>query len=114
MQQTRKFKCKAIELLIIGETIATVAATHVEALAKRRAAFTLAYFDELKTNIDKAYTDVLGVDNAQQMKDATQLLGSMMKPAKNDLVDFNQQLTFDFRKSKSSCESSKISSPSFM
>ena len=98
MEQVRKFKCKAIELLIIGETIATVAATHVEALAKRRAAFTLAYFDELKTNIDKAYTDVLGVDNAQQMKDATQLLGSMMKPAKNDLVDFNKQLTFDFRK----------------
>lgn len=98
MEQVRKFKCKAIELLIIGETIATVAATHVEALAKRRAAFTLAYFDELKTNIDKAYTDVLGVDNAQPMKDATQLLGSMMKPAKNDLVDFNKQLTFDFRK----------------
>lgn len=98
MEQVRKFPCKAIELLIVGETIVTVAATHTEALAKRRAAFTPAYFDELKTNIDKAYTNVLGVDNAQQMKDATQLLGSIMKPAKNDLVDFNKQLTFDFRK----------------
>ena len=98
MEQVRKFPCKAIELLIVGETIVTVAATHTEALAKRRAAFTPAYFDELKTNIDKAYTNVLGVDNAQPMKDATQLLGGMMKPAKNDLVDFNKQLTFDFRK----------------
>ena len=98
MEQVRKFPCKAIELLIVGETIVTLASTHTEALAKRRAAFTPAYFDELKTNIDKAYTNVLGVDNAQPMKDATQLLGGMMKPAKNDLVDFNKQLTFDFRK----------------
>lgn len=98
MTVERKFNCKAVELLIVGETIVTIAATHQAELADRRASFIPAYFDKLKTDINNAYPNILGINNKQQLKDATQLLTNIAKPASTDLVDFNKQISFDFRK----------------
>ena len=96
--EERIYGCKTIDLLTIAETTILWAKNCQDALSARRSSITIDYLDELQHKVSDAFVNILGVNNKQQLINATHILHSIAKPARTDLVDFYKQIKFDFRK----------------
>ena len=94
----RKYGCKIVDLLTIGETTVLWAKTYQNALFLRRSSITNEYLDELQNKISDAFINILGNNNKQRLINSTHVLRSISKPARIDIVDFYKQIKFDLRK----------------
>ena len=95
--EERKYGCKIVDLLTIGETTVLWAKAYQKALSDRRSTITNVFLDELQNRISDAFINILGINNKQHIINATRVLYSIYKPARTDLVDFYKQIKFDLR-----------------
>lgn len=96
--EERKYNCKTVDLLTIGETTVLWAKTYQTALFARRSSITNEYLDKLQNKISEAFINILGSNNKQHLINATRILHSIAKPTRIDIVDFYKQIKFDLRK----------------
>lgn len=97
---TRHYRCKDVEVLTVSSAIVSTAQENLAAIVAKRANWADPFFPNLKTRIDTAFQTFLGVDNAADLRSKTQLLNSIMVPAKADLSTFKINVSADFKNNK--------------
>ena len=96
----RVFKCKDVDMLTVAGTILEHSTTHKTFLVSKRANWTDPFMPDLETRIHNAFTNVLGFDNAQQMRNATIVVYGIQANALRDIAEFKVQVTEDFKTNK--------------
>jgi hypothetical protein len=96
----RTYTGKDVDMLTAAETIIDQAIIHKPFLITKRATWVDPFFPDLKAQINSAFQNFLGIDNAQQMRAATQLLIGFQSTALNDLAEFKVQIMEDFKSNK--------------
>lgn len=96
----RAYTGKDVDMLtacgsIIGHTI-----DNKTFLLSKRANWADPFLPNLKTRIENAFPNFLGIDNAQAMRDATQVVLGIQKNALRDLAEFKVQIMEDFKSNK--------------
>lgn len=93
----RMYKIKDIDFIITSYTIINSAIDNQTALQTKRANWTLLFFQAIKTQIDQATQDHLGVDSAKELRDATQIVYTITRAALQDLAELKIQIEEDFK-----------------
>jgi hypothetical protein len=96
----RAYKGKDVDMLTACSTIIEQANNHKSVLISKRANWVDPFFPDLKTRIENAFSNYLGIDNAQQMREATQVVTDIQANALRDLAEFKVQLMEDFKTKK--------------
>ncbi|MBI5538415.1 MAG: hypothetical protein HY951_00010 [Bacteroidia bacterium] len=96
----RKYRAKDVELLTVGESIVDHAIEHKDFLISKRPSWADPFLPDLKTSIETAFSDHLGIDNAKEMREATQVVNNLQKTALTFLAEFKVQVEEDFKKNK--------------
>lgn len=87
-------------MLTVCGTILEHSTTHKTFLVSKRATWADPFMPNLKTRIQNAFTNILGFDNAQQMRDATIVVYGIQANALRDLAEFKVQVMEDFKTNK--------------
>lgn len=96
----RAYKGKDVEMLTVCDTMIDQAIIYKATLIAKRTTWADPFFPNLKTRIADAFSNYLGIDNAQQMRDATQIVTGIQQNATRDLAEFKIQVEEDFKKDK--------------
>lgn len=96
----RVYKGKDVDMLTSCATIVEQAINHQPFLVSKRANWNDPFFPDIKTRIENAFSNFLGIDNAQQMREATQVVTGIQTNALLNLAEFKVQLMEDFKKNK--------------
>jgi len=96
----RAYKGKDVEMLTSCSAIIEHATEHKPFLITKRANWVDPFFSDLKTRIDNAFENFLGIDNAQQLRQATQIVNGIQTSALPALSEFKVQLMEDFKNNK--------------
>ena len=96
----RAYKGKNVDMLTSCATIVEQAINHKPFLVSKRANWSDPFFPDIQTRIQNAFSNFLGIDNAQQMREATQVLTDIQKNALHDLAEFKVQIMEDFKNNK--------------
>lgn len=83
-----------------SETICTSAQANLAFLVTKRANWADPFFPDLKARITLAFSEHLGIDNAQALRTATTVLKAVQIPAQKDLAEFKVQIDVDFNNDK--------------
>jgi hypothetical protein len=94
----RKYKTKDVEMLTATATIIENAIDNKKWLLSKRSTWADPFFEDLKVKIENATDTHLGKDAAKDMRQATQVVGSIQAQALSDLSEFKIQLVQDFKK----------------
>lgn len=97
---TRAYTGKDVDMLTACAAITDSAIAQKTFLISKRPNWADPFLPDLKTRIDKAFSDILGIDNAKEMRDATQVVSDLQKNALRDLAEFKVQLMEDFKSNK--------------
>ncbi len=84
----RDYHCKDVELLMASETICTSAQANLAFLVTKRANWADPFFPDMQARITLAYSEHLGIDNAQALRTATAVLKAVQIPAQKDIAEF--------------------------
>lgn len=95
-QQARLYAGKDVEMLLVAAVIIKHAIANKNFLIAKRSTWVDPFFDNLFTKIDAAFSTLLNINNAKDLRDATQALLSIQKSALDDLVELKVQLEVDF------------------
>lgn len=93
----RKYKAKDVDMLIAAETIVNRAISEISFLGEKRPKWKEDFFPPLLQRIQNAYSTHLGIDNASQLREATQTLYKLQSPALKLLAEFKVQIEQDFK-----------------
>lgn len=93
----RKYKIKDVDFIITADTIVDSAIANQAFLETKRSTWTMPFFLTIKTQIDKATQDHLGVDNAKQLRDSTQIIYDIVSAALIELAELKVQIEEDFK-----------------
>lgn len=93
----RTYKGKDSEMLITTSAITDHAIANKVFLISKRATWADPFFADIKTRIDNAFSNFLGVDNAKEMREATQLVLKIEAAALPLLAEFKVQINVDFK-----------------
>jgi hypothetical protein len=96
----RAYTGKDVDMLTACGTIIEQAIIHKAALVAKRANWADPFLPTIQTRIQNAFTNFLGIDNAQQMRDATAIVTGIQKNALRDLAEFKVQIMEDFKSNK--------------
>jgi hypothetical protein len=96
----RKYSLGDAEMIITASTIIESAIANKTFLQSKRSSWQDPFFDTIKSRIDTAIQTYLGVDNAKDLRQATQALKLIQKQALNDLAEAKIQFTEDFKSNK--------------
>jgi hypothetical protein len=96
----RAFKDKDEDMLTGCAVIIEQANNHKTFLISKRSAWADPFFAGIKTIIDDAFLNILGIDNAKERRQATQTLNGIQKIALKDIAEFKVQLDVDFSSNK--------------
>ncbi len=96
----RAYKGKDVDMLTACATIMEQAIVHQPFLVTKRANWADPFFPDIQTQIRNAFTNFLGIDNAQELREATQLLTSIQSNSLTDLAEFKVQIMEDFKTDK--------------
>jgi hypothetical protein len=96
----RAYSGKDVDMLTACGTIIEQAITHKTFLVSKRSNWADPFLPNIKTRIKNAFSNFLGIDSAQQMRDATQIVTDIQKNALNDLAEFKVQIMEDFKSNK--------------
>lgn len=94
---TRKYKTKDVDMLTASATIIENAIANKEFLQSKRSTWADPFFENLKAQIQTTTNTFLGIDAAQQMRQATQQVLSIQAQALQDLAEFKVQIDQDFK-----------------
>lgn len=93
----RNYKAKDVEMLLTAATITDSAIENKAFLQSKRSTWADPFFEDFKIEIDKAINDFLGVDNAKELRDSTQVVLTIQKSAMSDLAELKVQIDQDFK-----------------
>ncbi len=96
----RNFKCSDVDMLVTSNTIAESLLANITELSPIRASWTPKYAEGLKTTINSAVSECLGLDPKKVLRHATVEVNALHEQAIRDLAFIKQQLEVDFAKDK--------------
>lgn len=96
----RTYNGKDVEMLTACATIVEQAINHKPFLVSKRPTWADPFLPNLKTKINNAFSNFLGIDNAGQMRAATQIVLGIQANALKDLAEFKVQVMEDFKNNK--------------
>jgi len=94
----RLYNTKDVDMLITAETIIDSAIADKVFLQSKRSNWADPFFENLKERINLASQNHLGVDNAKDLRQATQVVLNIQTPALADLSEVKVQIEEDFKK----------------
>jgi hypothetical protein len=97
---TRKYATSDVNMIVGTSTIIESAITNKKFLQENRSTWADPFFQDIKTHIDKATQEYLGVDNAKQLRESTQVVTKIQADAISKLSLSKTQITEDFKKDK--------------
>ena len=100
MTTTRNYQGKDVDMLTTSAVIIENAITNQEFLVSKRRNWGNPFFEELKTRIDNAFRDFLGIDSASEQRKATQTVTQIQVVALDDLAELKIQIQEDFKSDK--------------
>ena len=98
MGASPKFHCTNSELITVSELIISNAVDNKTKIVAKRPKLADPYFPDLSTRVLTAKEKYIGLDSAKDIRSATSALNSIMKPAKDDLSEFNTDFAEGYRK----------------
>jgi hypothetical protein len=96
----RSYNIKDVDLLVAASTVTESAITQKKFLQSKRSNWADPYFEDFKARIQNTTQNYLGVDNAKQLRMATQTLTGIQKVALEALSFCKVQLEEDFKSNK--------------
>lgn len=93
----RNYNTKDVDMLISAGTIIESAIADKVFLQSKRSNWADPFFEDIKTQINKAIEQHLGIDNARELREATQTVIAIQKPALKDLAEAKIQIEEDFK-----------------
>lgn len=96
----RAYAGKDVEMLTVCGIIINHAIDNSTVLIAKRANWADPFLPDLKSSIENAFTNILGIDNAQALRQATMVVRSIQDKALNDLAEFKVQIQEDFKSDK--------------
>ena len=96
----RAYSGKDVDMLTACGTITDHAIDNKTFLISKRSNWADPFLPDLKTRIENAFSDFLGIDNAKEMREATAVVTGIQKNALRDLAEFKVQIVEDFKKNK--------------
>ena len=96
----RAYTGKDVDMLTACGTIIGHAIDNKTFLISKRSNWADPFLPDLKTRIENAFSDFLGIDNAKEMREATAVVGGIQKNALRDVAEFKVQIVEDFKKNK--------------
>ena len=97
---SRTYSVKDVDLLVAASTILESANNNKSFLQSKRSTWADPFFDNLKVKIATATQTHLGVDNAKNLRGATQALLTIQKQATKDLALCKIQIEEDYKSDK--------------
>ena len=94
---SRKYNSKDVDMLSVSAVIIENAIKHKTFLISKRSTWADPFFPNLLTRINSAFPDYLGIDNAKEMRDATQVVINMQALSLTLLSEFKIQIVEDFK-----------------
>lgn len=94
---TRNYPGKDVEMLLVAAVIMQHAISSKTFLIDKRTTWADPFFDNLNQSVEDAFSNVLGIDNSKELREATKTLLSIQKNALSDLVELRVQLNVDFK-----------------
>lgn len=92
----RNYNYRDVDMLMAAKSVAAGLTTNLQELSMVRTTWNEAYATELKTRIDSAIENYLGLDKVKSQRDATNLLKSIEAPARRNLAFLKTQIEVDF------------------
>jgi len=96
----RNYNVKDVDMLVTASTIIESAIKNKAFLITKRTTWADPFFANLKTRIDNAVQNFLGVDSAKNLRQATAVVIGLQKNAITDLAEFKIQIVEDFKNDK--------------
>jgi hypothetical protein len=93
----RKYKTKDVDMLISASTIVEAAIANKEFLQSKRSTWQDPFFKDIQIQIDNVIQEHLGLDNAKELRLATQVIYSIQANALHDLAEVKIQIIEDFK-----------------
>ena len=93
----RLYKAKDVDMLIALSTIIESAITNKAFLQTKRSTWADPFFEDLQTEINQTIQNHLGLDNAKDLRQATQVVIGIQANAIRDLAEVKVQLFEDFK-----------------
>lgn len=100
MTVTRIYQGKDVDMLTTCATIVENAVANRDFLVGKCQNWREPFFDNLKTCINNAFSQYLGIDNASKMHESTQLVIKIQAESMNDLAELKIQIEEDFKSDK--------------
>ena len=94
----RAYKGKDVEMLTAASSIVDHAIECKDFLISKRSTWADPYFPDLKTKIQSAFSNILGIDSSDGLIPATRLVNSLQTDASNLLSELKIQIEMDFKK----------------
>ncbi len=91
---------KDVNMLAACAVIMSQAIKHQLFLIQKRPKWAAPFLDDVEARIKSAFSNILGIDNAKEMREATQMLLNIQQKALLDLAEFKVQLETDFKNNK--------------
>src|ERR1700761_3454499 len=96
----RSYNTKDVDMLVTASTIVETAIANKAFLQSKRNTWADPFFDDLKTRMDGALQNYLGVDSAKELRQSTTVLKGIQAQAIKDLAEAKVQLVEDFKSNK--------------
>lgn len=97
---SRSYNSKDVDMLTAADTIITNCINNRAFLEENRPLWKATFFQDIKDTINSAFSNILGIDNASQLRQITLSLINNLSNAKNLITKFKIQLEADFSKDK--------------
>lgn len=98
MSTSRNYTVKDIQLIIASSVVVQNAVANKQFLQSRRSTWTDVFFQEMETKIDSVTQSYLGLDNARQLREASQKVFTIRDNSLKFLSQLKVQLSQDFKK----------------
>lgn len=96
-KELRIYTGKDVDMLTAASTIVENAIAEKDFLISKRATWADPFFGDIKTRINNAFSNYLGIDNAREMREATRIVLNLQAEILPKLAEFKVQIDSDFK-----------------
>ena len=93
----KKYTVKTVDFLIASDTIIDSAIANQPFLETKRATWKMSFFQDIKTQINQAIQNHLGIDSAKELREASQVVYTIVTQALIALAEVKVQIEEDFK-----------------
>ena len=96
-KELRIYTGKDVDMLTAASTIIENAIAEKDFLISKRATWADPFLGDIKTRINDAFSNYLGIDNARDMREATRVVLNLQSEILPKLAEFKVQIDIDFK-----------------